>query len=88
MTLIIDARGKDEYNMSHVNGAININAEMLSGSNLPAALQDISKETEVIVYCRSGMRSGSLIKMLQARGFTNVTNGIHQKQVEKMISAS
>ena len=37
-------------------------------------LDDLSKDEEIIVYCRSGNRSGMATHVLQMLGFTNVKN--------------
>jgi len=44
--------------------------------NLPTSLDQIQdwKEKELIVYCRSGNRSGQAKKFLEQQGFTTVRN--------------
>lgn len=79
--VIIDVREPFEYKMGHVEGAINLPpSRIMSGA---PELEDIPKDTELIVYCRSGARSSASIHYLKQMGFTNVTNGINQGHVER-----
>lgn len=78
--VIIDVREPEEYRQSHVTGALNITAaQLIDGAR---ALDDMAKDSEIIVYCRSGSRSNTAINILRNMGFTNLTNGINQGQVE------
>lgn len=78
--LIIDVREPSEYNLGHVEGALNIPpSELLGQANL---LKEIPKDTAIVLYCVSGSRSNVAINILQNQGFTNLTNGINKQQVE------
>ena len=78
--LIIDVREPDEYASGHVSGAINIPpSELLSGAE---KLKDLPKDTELVLYCRTGSRSSVAIEILTQLGFTNLINGINASQVE------
>lgn len=79
--IIIDVREPAEYAQSHVSGAINLPASALV-TGLPEALENTKPNNPIIVYCRSGARSAAAIQILQRHGFTNLTNGINQQQVE------
>lgn len=79
-TIFIDVREPEEYSQSHVTGAINMPpAEIMSGAS---KLDGIDKDTPLVLYCISGSRSNTAKNILQAQGFTNITNGINQQQVE------
>jgi len=52
--LFIDARTIEEYDVSHIKGALHIN------SPEDPRLQNISKNKTIIVYCSIGLRSESL----------------------------
>jgi phage shock protein E len=70
---VIDVRSRGEFSTGHFAGAINIPLD-----ELPGKISTIGKKDEpVIVYCASGMRSGSAQRMLQSAGYTNVENGIN-----------
>lgn len=80
MRYFIDVREPEEYNVNHVKGAINIPpASLMNGA---PELHNIPRDSELIVYCRSGARSSSATPYLRQLGFTNIVNGINQQQVE------
>lgn len=85
-TIVIDTREPSEYERSHVEGAINIPpADFMSGA-FKAALKDVAKDTPIMLYCISGARSNTCSMFLADAGFTNVTNGINEHHVRKMLS--
>lgn len=69
--LWIDVRTSEEYSSGHIEGSINIPYEHIT-SEIDEVTAD--KNADIRVYCRSGRRSGIAKKMLEAEGFTNVTN--------------
>ena len=82
--VIIDVREKFEFKMGHVKDAVNIPVmDIVNG--LPAQLKDISKDSEIIVYCMSGSRASAAIPYLQKYGFKNVINGINKSHVKTLI---
>tara|TARA_Y100001980_G_C14360394_1_gene168485 strand:- start:155 stop:439 length:285 start_codon:yes stop_codon:yes gene_type:complete len=79
--IIVDVREPYEFSSGHVQGALNIPpAELMQG--IPKELVSIAKDTEIVLYCRSGARSAASIQLLQRQGFTNLVNGINQDHVE------
>ncbi len=79
--LIIDAREPFEYASNHIAGAINIPpSSLLNGA---PQLNDVPKDTALIVYCNSGSRSNMAIQLLRQMGFTNLINGINAGHVVK-----
>jgi phage shock protein E len=82
--LVIDVREPEEYARSHVNGALNIPpAQLLEGAK---ELDDVPKDTEIVLYCVSGSRSNVSMNILKDLGFTNLTNGINQAHVQAKYS--
>lgn len=77
---IIDVRSRGEFSTGHFSGAVNIPLDELQGSL--TAIGD--KNNPVIVYCASGMRSGSAQRVLQAAGFTQVENGVNQGHLQSL----
>ncbi len=67
--VIIDVREKDEYASGHIQNAINISLANLSNEILDIV---INKNTNIVVYCRSGARSLQSAKNLVDLGYTNV----------------
>lgn len=68
---IIDVRSPMEFESAHVKGAINIPLEYVSTS--VEQFKNFSKP--VILYCRSGNRSGLALHILKASGVTEAYNG-------------
>lgn len=79
--IIIDVREPEEYQEAHVAGAINVTpAELLALTE--DGVNNISKEANIIVYCRTGSRSSVAKHILEQHGYKNIINGINQQQVE------
>ncbi len=75
LPLIIDVRESDEFGVSHLNEALNIeSAESISKF---VEQQGLDKDAEIIVYCSVGYRSAGIAAELQKNGFTKVLNLEH-----------
>lgn len=70
MRYLIDVRTKEEFDEEAVPGAVNIDISDMVEGRLP----EVSKDTEIGLYCRSGGRAGRAKTLLIKNGFTNVTN--------------
>ena len=68
--VLIDVREPWENDEFNIGGLLIPVGEMM---NKVADLEDY-KNDEVVVYCRSGNRSGMAQMLLQSAGFTNVRN--------------
>ncbi len=66
---IIDVREKDEYEQSHIIGAIN-----LPLSEFRERLDEIPTDKPLYLHCRSGQRSYNAVLALQHLGFKNLYN--------------
>lgn len=67
--VILDVRTEEEYNDSHIPGAILIpdyEIEKRAGKELP------DKEQLILVYCRSGRRSKLASQALAELGYSNI----------------
>lgn len=67
--VILDVRYLYEYENGHIKNAILIPKDELAGR-----LDELDKEKETLVYCRSGGRSALACAILDANGFTSVYN--------------
>ncbi len=67
--ILVDVRTPEEYAFGHIPTAINIPVSDIA-SRPPTA----DKKALIIVYCRSGSRSGTAQRTLQGMGYTNVVN--------------
>lgn len=66
---LIDVREPLEWDMGHLEGA-----ELIPLGQVPASTGRLSPDEEIIVYCRSGARSGRAKQILQQAGFERVRN--------------
>jgi rhodanese-related sulfurtransferase len=70
-TVLLDVRENNEIDSGMINDAIHIPLSTLD-KRLPEL--DKYKNDTVLVYCRSGNRSGSVCRMLTGKGFGKVFN--------------
>lgn len=66
---LLDVRTKDEYDQSHIDGAVLIPDNEIAakaGEQLP------DRDAVILVYCRSGRRSAGAAQQLIDMGYTNV----------------
>jgi len=66
---LLDVREQWEYDEGHIPGVT-----LLPMGEVPARLDEIPTDKEVIVTCRSGNRSGQVTDFLRQNGFDNVHN--------------
>ena len=64
---IIDVREVSEYSSEHITGAINIPLGEIDGITL-------DKNTSIIVYCATGVRSKQAVEKLAKAGYTSLYN--------------
>jgi phage shock protein E len=65
---LVDVRTPGEFAAGHLPGAINIPVQQLD-----ARMSELQpKDAAVVVYCRSGNRSGNAARMLKSAGFVAV----------------
>ncbi len=76
----VDVREPSEYANSHVSGAINVPVSSIM--NGAPELASVPKDSELILYCRTGNRSSSAMHYLRQLGYSNLVDGINQQQVE------
>jgi phage shock protein E len=75
--VIIDVRTPAEFAADHIKGAINIDHEVIARDIAKAG---VNKDDRVILYCRSGRRSGLAMNTLKSMGYSKAENvgGIEQ----------
>ena len=68
--VLIDVREPHEHEEFNVGGML------IPVGNIPSAMEDLAehREAEIVLYCRSGQRSGMAQQFLQQYGFKNVRN--------------
>lgn len=66
---LIDVREEHEFDEANLNGKLIPMGEVMD------RLDEISKDKQVVVHCRSGKRSATVINALESQhGFTNLYN--------------
>lgn len=68
---LLDVRTPEEFSISHIEGAVNIN---IYSDDFIAAINQLDKSKPVYVYCKSGGRSSEAAKTLKTEGFEDVFN--------------
>jgi rhodanese-related sulfurtransferase len=65
--VIVDVRTREEYDSGHIEGAV-----LIPVSELEDRLNELSKEDELLIYCRTGNRSTNSVNILKANGYTKI----------------
>lgn len=68
--IVVDVRTEDEYNEKHIDGAILLDLDTINEDTVADVIG--SKDTIIIVYCRSGNRSSQALTKLEDLGYTKV----------------
>lgn len=66
---LIDVRTKGEHDAGHL-----ANAKLIPVQEIESRLAEIDKTKPVLLYCRTGHRSGTALKTLVGKGYTNATH--------------
>lgn len=78
---LVDVRTPEEFAMGSVKGAVNIPLD-----EVESRVNEFKGKPSVIVFCRSGNRSGQAKSILEANGITNVTNGINTENMNAELA--
>ncbi|MCZ8068919.1 MAG: molybdopterin-synthase adenylyltransferase MoeB [Bacteroidota bacterium] len=66
---LIDVREPHEFDICNLDG------ELIPQAEIPHNVDKIAKDKQVVIHCRSGARSGNMVKWLESNhGFTNLYN--------------
>jgi len=65
--VILDVRTEAEFDDGHIEGAINIPVDDLSGR-----LSELNKSDELLVYCRTGNRSTTAVGILEENDYAKI----------------
>lgn len=68
--VFLDARAKKEFEVSHIEDAIWVGYDDFS----PERVNNLNKESTIVVYCSIGYRSEKIAEQLEELGFSNVSN--------------
>ena len=77
---LVDVRTGEEFAEGHVKGSENIPLDQV-----PSRLNEFKNKKNIIVFCRSGHRSGEAKIILEQNGFTKVVNGGSWENVDQFV---
>ncbi len=77
---LVDVRTPGEFAEGHVNGSVNIPLD-----NVLSELPKFKNKKNIIVFCRSGNRSGQAKSILEQNGITGVVNGGTWQDVNQFV---
>jgi adenylyltransferase/sulfurtransferase len=66
---LIDVREPGEWAIARIDGA-----RLIPLAQIPASLASLDKAREIVVMCRSGVRSANAVRFMQREGFARVWN--------------
>ncbi len=72
--LLLDVRTKAEFESGHLQGARHIIVDEFVRGEYEKKMGKVAKDAPIIVYCRTGRRSGIAQGALVKDGFTNIKN--------------
>lgn len=67
---LVDVRSPGEFAGGSAKGAVNIPLDSITQQ-----IKKFEGKKNIVVFCRSGNRSGQAKSILEQKGFKNVTNG-------------
>ncbi|NTV30412.1 rhodanese-like domain-containing protein [candidate division WWE3 bacterium] len=70
--IVIDVRTESEFRESHIQNAANV--DYYQTEKFDSYLNQLDKQKQYMIYCRSGHRAGQALEIMKQKGFTHVTN--------------
>ena len=70
--ILLDSRELLEYNVSHIENAIQVGYDKFNAKKIPTIIKD--KSAKIVVYCSIGIRSEKIGEKLLKMGYKNVSN--------------
>ncbi len=79
---LVDVRTPEEFQAGHVKGSVNIPLD-----KIPQNLEQFKGKSHIVVFCRSGNRSGQAKAFLNQNGFKNVINGGTWEEINAILNS-
>jgi adenylyltransferase/sulfurtransferase len=67
--VLVDVREPEEYAIARIPGS-----RLIPKATVPERLHELSSADEIIVHCRSGVRSGQIVEFMKQAGYRKVKN--------------
>jgi phage shock protein E len=81
--ILVDVRTKEEFEEGSLVGALNLTSENIEG--ICQVLNDSNHEP-IVLFCKSGGRSGMVAEVLASLGYTKVKNAGGYKELVPFFS--
>lgn len=81
---VVDVRTPEEFAAGHIDGAVNIPLDQIQNGS--AHLESFKKDSPILLYCRSGRRSGMAKELLEQQGYSKLTNGGGVSSLAKQLN--
>lgn len=78
---LLDVRSESEFNAGSCKGAINIPVDQIENQ-----LEKLKNQQQIVVFCRSGMRSNLAEQTLRKHGLNNVINVGTVDKIKKILN--
>ena len=79
---LVDVRTSGEYASGHVKGSLNIPLDVIGSQS-----EKLKKYDKIVVFCRSGNRSGQAKSILENKGFQHVYNAGTWQTVNNIVNS-
>jgi rhodanese-related sulfurtransferase len=81
--LILDVREPGEFNMGHLEGAVNVPLNSLRGR-----MNELPRDKEILVYCAVGQRAYYATRALRLNAFNarNISGGFRSYGAQRQIN--
>ncbi len=67
--VLLDVREPFEWDICHLDGA-----KLIPVGELPSRMSELDSADEIVIHCKSGMRSAKAVRLLQEAGFAKLHN--------------
>ena len=76
---IVDVRTPEEFSQGSFEGAVNIPLNTVEDN-----LEQFKGKEQLVIFCKSGNRSGQAIRILEKNGINGAINGVNQAHLEEL----
>lgn len=78
---LVDVRTPGEFAEGYVAGSVNIPLDQIGNR-----IEEFNGKAQIVVFCRSGNRSGQAKAILNHHGFNNVVNGGTWQDIKQILN--
>jgi adenylyltransferase/sulfurtransferase len=67
--VLLDVREQYEYDIANIPGS-----QLIPLGELPSRMSELDSADEIVIHCKTGMRSAKALRQLQKAGFAKLFN--------------